>query len=77
VDLPIELGPCSNGEYDPVTPSPIAREAQRRARADCDDNARRTGLSRRRFLRSVCGAATTLLAINACSEESARQVTHR
>jgi hypothetical protein len=76
-DLPIELGPCSNGEYDPVAPSPIAREAQRRARADCDDNARRTGLSRRRFLRSVCGAATTLLAINACSEESARQVTRR
>jgi predicted TIM-barrel fold metal-dependent hydrolase len=34
-------------------------------------------MSRRRFLRSVCGAATTLLAINACSEESARQAVRR
>jgi predicted TIM-barrel fold metal-dependent hydrolase len=29
-------------------------------------------VSRRRFLRSLCGAATTLLAVNACAEESAR-----
>jgi uncharacterized protein len=72
VDLPIELGPCSNGEYDPVPPSPVAREAARRAREACDANARHTGVSRRRFLASVCGAATTLLAINACSEESVR-----
>jgi predicted TIM-barrel fold metal-dependent hydrolase len=77
VDLPIELGPCSNGEYDPVALSPVAREAQRRARVDCDDNARRTGMSRRRFLRSLCGAATTLLAINACSDESTRHVARR
>lgn len=78
VDLPVELGPCSNGEYDPVPLTPVAREAQRRARLDCDDHARRTGMSRRRFLSSLCGAATTLLAINACSEESAREtVRHR
>lgn len=77
MDLPIELGPCSNGEYDPVPLSPVAREAQRRARDDCETNARRTGLSRRRFLRSLCGAATTLLAINACSEESTRQAARR
>ena len=77
VDLPIELGPCSNGEYDPVPLSPVAREAQRRARDDCDTNARRTGVSRRRFLRSLCGAATTLLAINACSEESTRHAARR
>jgi len=77
VDVPIELGPCSNGEYDPVPLSPVAREAQRRVRADCDGHARRTNLSRRRFLRSLCGAATTLLAINACSEESTRQHARR
>jgi predicted TIM-barrel fold metal-dependent hydrolase len=77
VDLPIDLGPCSNGEYDPVPLSPVAREAQRRARDACDANARYTGVSRRRFLASVCGAATTLLAINACSEESVRQGTRR
>jgi predicted TIM-barrel fold metal-dependent hydrolase len=77
VELPIELGPCSNGEYDPVALAPVAREAQRRAYDDCDTNARRTGLSRRRFLRSLCGAATTLLAINACSEESTRHAARR
>ena len=74
---PIELGPCSNGEYDPVPLSPVAREARRRARDDSDESARRSGVSRRRFLRSLCGAATTLLAINACSEESTRQVERR
>lgn len=34
-------------------------------------------MSRRRFLSSLCGAATTLLAINACSEESARETVRR
>jgi hypothetical protein len=34
-------------------------------------------MSRRRFLRSVCGAATTLLAINACSEASTRDAVRR
>jgi hypothetical protein len=77
VDLPIELGPCSNGEYDPVALTPLAREAQRRARGACDDNARRVGMSRRRFLRSVCAAATTLLAVNACAEESTRHAARR
>jgi predicted TIM-barrel fold metal-dependent hydrolase len=75
--LPIDLGPCSNGEYDPAPLSPVAREAQRRARADCDEHARRSGMSRRRFLRSLCGAATTLLAVNACAEESARHAARR
>jgi hypothetical protein len=77
VDLPIELGPCSNGEYDPAPLTAVAREAQRRARIGCDDNARRTGMSRRRFLRSVCGAATTLLAINACAEEATHEAVRR
>ncbi|HEU5305752.1 MAG TPA: amidohydrolase family protein [Acidimicrobiia bacterium] len=77
MDLPVELGPCSNGEYDPAPLTPVARAARRRARLDCDDNARRTGMSRRRFLRSVCGVATTLLAINACSEASTRDAARR
>jgi uncharacterized protein len=75
--LPIELGPCSNGEFDPVPLSPVAREAARRTRAECDENARRTGVSRRRFLQSLCGAATTLLALNACAEEAARHASRR
>ncbi|MBA3552239.1 MAG: amidohydrolase family protein, partial [Actinobacteria bacterium] len=52
--------------------SPVVREAIRRARAACDENARRTGMSRRQFLLSLCGAATTLLALDACTIEAAR-----
>ena len=35
-----------------------------------DRNARAAGLSRRAFLRSACGAATVLLALDGCSRES-------
>jgi predicted TIM-barrel fold metal-dependent hydrolase len=68
--LPIKLGPCSNGEYPPQPPSEVVREAVRRARRMCDDNARRIGMDRRRFLLSSMGAATTLLALGACNSES-------
>ena len=67
--LPIKFGPCANDEYVPVPLSPLVREAVRRAEEACDDNARRTGMTRRRFLLSACGAATTLLALDACSKE--------
>ena len=59
--LPIKLGPCSNGEFDPAPLSPIAEAAVGRAREACNRNARRLGVSRRQFLLSLCGAATTLL----------------
>jgi uncharacterized protein len=68
--LPIKLGPCSNGEYTPPPTSEMVREAVRRARAMCDDNARRVGMDRRRFLLSSMGAATTLAALGACAFES-------
>jgi uncharacterized protein len=71
-NLPIKFGPCSNGEYDPQPLSPVARETIRRARGACDRNARRTGMSRRDFLLSVCGAATTLLVLNACANEESK-----
>jgi uncharacterized protein len=70
--LPIKLGPCSNGEYDPVPMSPLVREATRRARIECDELADRLGMSRRRFLLSACGAATTLFVLAACSDEQAK-----
>lgn len=44
----------------------------RQALDECDRNARRTGVSRRNFLLSVCGAATTLLALNACSSSESK-----
>jgi uncharacterized protein len=70
--LPIKLGPVSNGEYDPVPLTPVLHEAVRQARAACEANARRTGMTRREFLLSACGAATTLFVLNACTREAAR-----
>jgi len=51
-DLPIELGPVSNGEYDPVPVSPRLGETARRTRELIDDHVRRLGMSRREFLRT-------------------------
>ena len=70
--LPIQLGPRSNGEFVPEAPSPVVREAVRRARFEADRTARRLGMSRRRFLASLCGSAVTLVALNACSSEESR-----
>jgi len=69
--LPIKLNPCSNGEFVPLPPSSVVREAVRRAREQSFENARRVGMSRRRFLLSTMGAATTLAALSACSKEAA------
>ena len=62
--LPIEFGPCSNGEYDPEpTLPPVLRETERRARALSEATADRLGMSRREFLLSACGTAATMLAL--------------
>ena len=70
--LPIKFGPCSNAEYDPEPLSPFLKEAIVRAREACDRNARRVGMTRREFLLSICGAATTLLVLDACTREAAK-----
>lgn len=67
--LPIKFGPCSNAEYDPDPLTPVMQETIRRARTECERNARLTGMSRREFLFSLCGAATTLLVLNSCTRE--------
>src|SRR3990170_145626 len=69
--LPIKFGPCSNGEYVPAPLTAVEREAIRRARRDCEDNAKRLGVSRATFLRSICGAATTLLALEGAAPDAA------
>lgn len=61
--LPIRLDPVSNGEVLPA-PSPRLQVAQQQARADAARHAWRLGISRRAFLESAAGAATTLLAVN-------------
>ncbi|MEJ2534081.1 MAG: amidohydrolase family protein [Gammaproteobacteria bacterium] len=62
--LPIKLDSTCNGEFYPL---PLRREEQaanRLALEQADAAAKRTGRSRRDFLRSSCGAAATLLAFN-------------
>lgn len=61
--LPVRLDPVSNGEILPPR-KPRLVEAQRLARADAERHARRLGASRRAFLQSAAGVATTLLAVN-------------
>ena len=49
----------------------MVREAIRRTYRLADENARRLGISRRRFLTGVTGAAATLFVLGACSKEEA------
>jgi predicted TIM-barrel fold metal-dependent hydrolase len=62
--LPIKLDSTSNGEFMPVALSSANRAANRLAHEEATRNAKRLGLSRRQFLISSCGAASTLLAFN-------------
>ncbi|HEX9181773.1 MAG TPA: amidohydrolase family protein [Burkholderiales bacterium] len=70
--LPIKLDSTSNGEFAPVPLSPANREANRLAHAAAERNAKRLNLSKRRFLVSACGAASTLLAFNAANAAAGR-----
>ncbi len=70
LELPIKLEPCSNGEYVPGPLSAVAAETIRRTHEAADDHARRLGLSRRTFLRSVSGAALMLLTLDATARAS-------
>ena len=72
--LPLKLGPYSTEEYAPLPLDAVTVEAIRLARDECEHNARRTGVSRRDFLRSTCAVAVTLLALDACSR-AARKAT--
>lgn len=63
--LPVKLDSTSNGEFEPVPLEPQHRYANRLALDNATANAKRLGLSRRDFLVSASGAATTLLAMNA------------
>lgn len=65
LELPIKLGPCSNGEYVPPPMTPVEAETIRRTRDAAETQARVLGMSRRTFLRSVSGAALMLLTLDA------------
>jgi len=62
--LPIKLDSTSNGEFVPVPLSGVNRAANRLAHEAASGFSKRLGLSRRQFLVSSCGAASTLLAFN-------------
>ena len=62
--LPIIIDSTSNGEYQPIPISKRSREGNRLALERATRNSRRSGLDRRDFLISSCGAASTLLAFN-------------
>jgi predicted TIM-barrel fold metal-dependent hydrolase len=63
--LPIKLDATSNGEFEPVPLNLIHHSANSLAQSRATEHARRLGLTRREFLTSACGAASTLLAFNA------------
>ena len=62
--LPIKIDSTSNGEYEPIPISETNHKANKLAMERATENARHSGQSRRNFLISSCGAASTLLAFN-------------
>ena len=63
--LPIKLDTTTNGEFAPRPLAPVHRHARVLAMEAAATHARRLALTRRAFLVSACGAASTLLAMNA------------
>lgn len=70
--LPIKLDSTSNGEFAPVPLWPANLEANRLAHEAAAVNAKRLGNSKRAFLTSACGAASTLVAFNAANAAAGR-----
>ena len=70
--LPIKLDTTSNGEFEPVPLTPANQAANHLAHQAASNNAKRLGLSRREFLISACGAASTLLAFNTANAAADR-----
>ena len=68
--LPIKLTPCSNGEFEPPPAPPVVLRTMALANEAVDRRARRLGMSRRRFLQSSLGAATSLTVLAACTREA-------
>ena len=71
--LPIKLDTTTNGEFAPIPLAPVHHRARRLALDAATNNARRLNLTRRGFLVSACGAATSLLAMNAAYAAGGRR----
>jgi predicted TIM-barrel fold metal-dependent hydrolase len=70
--LPIKLDATSNGEFAPSPLDASLRRANALAAERAAVNAKRVGQGRREFLVSTCGAASTLLALNAAHAAAGR-----
>lgn len=62
--LPVKFDSASNGEYAPVALTRAQILTNRLAQEEAGENARKLNFSRRRFMISAMGAATTLAACN-------------
>ena len=62
--LPVKIDSTSNGEFEPRPLSPACRQGNALAFERVTENASRVGLSRRKFMVSAMGAATTLMCHN-------------
>src|SRR5512144_76659 len=74
--LPIKLDAASNGEFAPIPLEPVHHYARRLAHHAAGANAKRLGLTRRDFLVSACGAASTLLMLNRAFAAAGRRGGH-
>jgi predicted TIM-barrel fold metal-dependent hydrolase len=62
--LPIKLDTTTNGEFEPIPLDAVHHEANHLALQAAAEHAKKLAVSRRGFLVSACGAATTLIAMN-------------
>jgi predicted TIM-barrel fold metal-dependent hydrolase len=62
--LPIKVDTATNGEFEPRPLTRLQRAANSHARTFVGAAVKRTGMDRRRFLKSLMGSAATLLAFN-------------
>lgn len=63
--LPIKIDNSSNGEFEPLPLPERCRAGNEQALLDADAAARKIGQDRRSFMVGACGAASTLLSLNA------------
>jgi hypothetical protein len=73
-ELPLPVGPGTNGEYIPDAPTPHDRDVERVARAAIDEAAHAAQMDRRQFLHTAGAVATVLATLNlaACSSGGKR-----
>ena len=71
--LPVKIDTTSNGEFEPVPLAAVNRVGNRLAHEAVSANAKRSGVSRRDFLVSACGAASALIAFNAANAAAGRR----